>query len=31
MKISMAISQGNLIKEYSLSYGSDWVVEFEKR
>lgn len=30
MKVAMAISQGNLSKEYGLSFGSDWIVEFER-
>ncbi len=31
MKIAVGISQGNLKREYGLSFGSDWVVEFEKQ
>ncbi len=30
MKVSMAISQGNLCEKYNLSFGADWTVEFEK-
>jgi S-adenosylmethionine hydrolase len=30
MKVSMAISQGNLCETHNLSFGSDWIVEFEK-
>lgn len=30
MKVAMAISQGNLSKEYNLNFGSEWIVEFEK-
>ena len=30
MKIAMAVSQGSLSEEYDLSYGADWIVEFNK-
>lgn len=30
MKVSMAVSQGSLCNEHNLSFGSNWVVEFEK-
>lgn len=30
MKVSMAVSQGSLCNMHNLSFGSDWVVEFEK-
>lgn len=30
MKIAMAVSQGNLCREYGLGYGDRWTVEFEK-
>lgn len=30
MKVAMAVSQGSLCKKHNLSFGSNWVVEFEK-
>lgn len=30
MKIAVGISQGNLNREYHLSFGPDWIVEFER-
>lgn len=30
MKVSMAVSQGSLCENHNLSFGSEWVVEFEK-
>mgnify|MGYP000949124052 CR=1 FL=1 len=30
MKVAMAVSQGNLTKDFNLNYGPDWTVEFTK-
>lgn len=30
MKIALAINQGSLTEDYSLGFGSDWLVEFTK-
>lgn len=30
MKVAMAVSQGNLCREYNIGFGPEWAIEFEK-